>query len=259
MLKSGLMASFGLLCTPCIVAQNDVLEGRDPCRGDGAVRPYAPLREADVMWARRVWRIADLRDAPNAAIAAPQGLTQPCRGLMSVILRGLMDEGGISAFDTGPDGKDDAFRVRLSGMALRSILDALDTLPPQAVSRFMIKEDWIFNRSKSAMEVRIIGLAPMIELLGEMGELRGFRPLFWLYYPECRQLFSWWTAARMADGKSLSYEALLDQRRFSGEIIKVSNVFDRGTGGTSAGIESLLEGDAQRQQLLNMGFDLWHY
>ena len=119
---------------------------------------------------------------------------------MSVIRHGLKDEGGITAYDPGPDGEDDAFRARMSGTALSAVLAGIDTLGPDAVGRFMIKEDWLFDRSRSVMEARIIGLAPMIEVRGEFGELRGFRPLFWLYYPECRQLFSWWNAAVGADG-----------------------------------------------------------
>ena len=129
---------------------------------------------------------------------------------MSVISHGLKDEGGITAYDPGPDGKDDAFRARMSGTALSTILARLDTLDADGVGRFMIKEDWIFDRSRSMMEARIIGLAPMIEVRGELGELRGFRPLFWLYYPECRQLFSWWNAVKSGDGKQITYEALLD-------------------------------------------------
>lgn len=245
----------------CAAARGQyVLDDADPCRADGIVRPYAPLREADVMWARRVWRVIDTRDARNTAIAAPQGLKQNCRNLMAVIRHGLKDEGGIIAYDPGPEGKDDAFRTRMSGAGLRSILSALDTLGAEAIGRFMVKEDWLFDRRRGVMEARIIGLAPMIEVRGEEdGELRGYRVLFWLYYPECRQLFSWWTAAMGRDGERLSYEALLDRRRFFGEITKVSNVSDRGITGTRTGVEALLESDAQRQRLLDMGFDLWHY
>ena len=236
----------------------DVLNDADPCRADGIVRPYAPVREADVTWARRVWRVIDLRDARNAAISAPQGLKQACRNLMGVIRHGLKDEGGIAAYDPGPEGKDDAFRARMSSAGLKPILASLDTLGAEAIGRWIIKEDWILDGQRGVMEARIIGLAPMIEVRGEDGELRGYRPLFWLYYPECRQLFSWWTASLESDGERLSYEALFDQRRFFGEITKVSSVLDRSINATSTGIEALLESDAQRQQLLDVGFD-WHY
>lgn len=248
------------ICTPAaIMAQRDVLEFTDPCRGDGFVRPHAVLREADVMWTRRVWRQIDLRDERNAPFARPGGTRQPCRNLMSVIRHGLKDEGGITAYDPGPDGEDDVFRARMSGTALSAVLAGIDTLGPDAVGRFMIKEDWLFDRSRSVMEARIIGLAPMIEVRGEFGELRGFRPLFWLYYPECRQLFSWWNATVGADGARVTYEALLDGRHFAGEIVKVSNAHDRGIDGSSTGLDALLESEAIRKRLVDMGFDLWHY
>ena len=93
----------------------------------------------------------------------------------------------------------------------------------------MIKEDWIFDRQRSVMEVHIIGIAPMIEERGQNGELRGYHPLFWLYYPECRILFSRW-AALEEEGVRLSYEALFAERRFSSTITKVSNMYDRSIG-----------------------------
>lgn len=238
-------------------AQN-TLDPDNKCRGDGIVRPYPALREADVAWERRVWRVIDLADASNAPLSASNVEGTVCLSLMDVIPHGLRDEGGITAYDPGEHGTDDAFRVPLSRERLRMMLQALDTLPPSAIGRFMLKEDWILDKHRSEMEVRIIGLAPMIAVRGELGELMGYRPMFWLYYPECRQLLAWWVALRGADGV-LTYEAILDQRRFRGSITKVSNVHDRGVTGTRTGIDALIESEALRERLMNLGFDLWHY
>ena len=109
------------------------------------------------------------------------------------------------------------------------------------------------------MEVRIIGLAPMVEVRGELGELQGFRPVFWLYYPELRQLLAWWTAVEGPDGTRTSYETIFDQRRFRGSIVKVSNVAGVPISDTRGGFDALLQSAALQQQLLDLGFDLWHY
>lgn len=229
------------------------------CRAPGLVKPYEAIREADVMWERRAWRTVDLNDPVNLPFRASQGGLPGCMSLFGLVRHGLLDEGGIVAYDPGPTGQDDAFRVPFGREALRTLFAALDTLSTSAVTRFMIKEDWIFDKRRSVMEARIIGIAPMLELRSDDGELRGHRPLFWLYYPECRLLFARWAASADKDGRRLSFEDLFAQRRFKGTIVKVSNMQDRTLSGHRAGLDALLESEGLREQLFQMGFDLWHY
>ena len=241
------------------LSAQSTLEPGGSCQVAGRVISYTTLREADVLWERRVWRTIDLQEKTNLPFLLPQAQVNGCLGLLGVIRHGLLDEGAITAYDPGSLGKDDGFRVPFDTEAVRKILSGLDTLAPNAVSRFTIKEDWIFDKQRSVMEVRIIGLAPMVEVRGEDGELRGHRPLFWLYFPECRTLFARWLAARQEDGDPVSYEGLFASRRFSSTIIKVSNMQDRMIDEHRTGLDALLESEAIRQQLLHMGFDLWNY
>lgn len=211
------------------------------------------------MWHRRVWRVIDLSEPANQLLARPAvGATQ-CRSLIDVVRHGLREEGGIRAFVAGGDGLDDGFRTALDRVPLMKELAALDSLSAPKVGRIMIKEDWVFDKARGELVVRIIGLAPMIEVRGEFGELRGYRPLFWLYYPECRQLFAWWVAGKGAEGSPVTFETVLDRRLFRGDISKVSNMQDRAINANSKGIDALLESDAVRKQLEAIGFDLWHY
>lgn len=248
------------LLVPTLHAQNTSLEPvKNPCSLDGGVVPYAALREADVAWERRVWRVIDLKDVTNRPFCSPSGDLTQCLGLFGVVRHGLLDEGAITAYDPGPMASDDAFRKPFSRSEIGSVVAALDTLPNERISRFMIKEDWIFDKQRSKMEVRIIGIAPMLELRGDDGELRGHCPLFWLYYPECRLLFSRWAAALDPSGNPLSYEDLFAQRRFTSTIVKMSNVFDRAINEHKATLDALLESEAIREQVFRMGFDLWNY
>ena len=100
-----------------------------------------------------------------------------------MIRHGLLQEGAITAYDPGPLAQDDGFKSPFERKAIATLFADLDTLPQRAIFRIMIKEDWIFDRQRSVMEVRIIGLAPMIEVHGADVELRVHRPLFWLDYP----------------------------------------------------------------------------
>lgn len=249
----------GLLCIAPAIIQAQILDPPD-CRADGQLVPYAPLREADVMWERRVWRNIDLNDPSNSLFTVPQekGL-RACMSLFDVLRHAMIGEGGITAYSPDADGEDGGFRKPLTDAALADLRAVLDTLPMNMVEGFRIKEDWIFEKSRSVMEVRIIGLAPMVKVFGPEGEFRGHRPLFWLYYPECRLLLSRWAATVDTEGKRLSFEHLFAKRRFSGAILKVSNMHDRAVTGHVTGLDALLHSTGLREQLLEMGFDLWHY
>jgi len=237
---------------------NSVLDpGRSPCSIHTLVEPYPTLREADVMWSKRAWRSIDLAH-PTNRILNGQG-TEGCMGLFDVIRHGLLDEGGITAYDPGPLEHDDAFTEPFSGNVIRALLVPQDPSTTPVVTRYMIKEDWIFDKQRSLMEVRIIGLAPMAEVRGKDGELRGYRILCWLYYPECRILFSRWAAEPRSEGHSVSFEEIFSKRKFISIVTKASNVQDRWTNTYKAGLDALLEGEGVREQLDKLGFDLWAY
>lgn len=253
--KSLVLASH--VFTSALFAQDTLEPGKDPCSIQAKVDPLPMIREADVLWERRVWRVLDVME--NGSLFSPQGEVSGCMDLFTIVRHGLLDEGSITAYDPGPMGKDDAFRRAMLRDEIKSLYADLDTMQELQVTRLMIKEDWIFNKQRGEMEVRIIGLAFMIEDRGEQGELRGYRPLFLLYYPECRLLFARWAQNKNKEGVARSFETIFSQRRFTSTIVKVSNSYDRRIGDYRTGIDALLESEAIRNQLYNIGFDLWNY
>src|SRR5690606_9821990 len=118
------------------------------------------------------------------------------------------------------------------------------------IKMYRIKEDWIFDKQRSTMDIRIIGIAPMREVRGEDGEVRGYAPVFWLYYPECRYLFANWDAFnRENDAERVPYESLFMKRQFTSYITKWSNVYDRSIIDHREGLNALLAGEEIKQAL----------
>ena len=48
-----------------------------------------------------------------------------------------------------------------------------------AITRYLVKEDWIWDRQRSERYVRIIGIAPRLEEFDDEGLSKGFKDLFW--------------------------------------------------------------------------------
>lgn len=277
-LSATAIAMAGLCPTTDAVAQT-VLDGayiKEHTKTKRVV-PYTHIREADVMWARRVWRVIDLREKMNHPLYYPEQAINDRKSLFDVIRQGLLLDGSITAYSPGLDD-DDEFKKPLLPSELKDIFTRMDTsqtedingdmieviqeikLESREIMQYRIKEDWIFDKQRSTMDIRIIGIAPMKESRGPDGEVRGYSPIFWLYYPECRYVFANWEAFnRENDAERRSFEDIFWKRQFSSYITKWSNVYDRRIIGYKQGLDALLEGEEIKQQLFEFEHDLWNF
>src|SRR5665213_3304945 len=161
--------------------------------------PYSYVREADVMWSKRIWRTIDLREKLNFPIYYPESSHDGLESLFDLIKCGLL-HGCITAFDNPVF--DDEFKVRMSTEEVSKLLiqkDSIDqedannpgtykriqviteTMSPD-IKGYWIKEDWFFDKQRSVMDVRILGLCPMkVKKDPATDEILGFQPLFWVY------------------------------------------------------------------------------
>ena len=243
------------------------------------VVPYPYIREADVMWYRRVWREIDLREKINLPLYYPVEPINDRKSLFDVIKQGILDDGSITAYDVGPTAQDDEFKKPLLPTEVKTLLSKTDTTQTEniytgamdtvittsevttdKVKKYELKEDWIFDRQRSVMDIRIIGICPKQEILGDQGEVRGYKPLFWLYFPELRYvLVNWDVFNRENDAERRSFDHLFWTREFNSTITKVSNVYDRKVGQYRTGIDGLLEAEAIKEDLFNFEHDLWNF
>ena len=243
------------------------------------VVPYPYIREADVMWYRRVWREIDLREKINLPLYYPIEPINDRKSLFDVIKQGILDDGSITAYDPGPTGQDDEFKKPLLPAEVKTLLSKIDTgqteniytgamdtvyttteVTSDKIKRYELKEDWIFDRQRSVMDIRIIGICPKEEILGDQGEVRGYKQLFWLYFPELRYvLVNWDVFNRENDAERRSFDHVFWTRQFNSTITKVSNVYDRKVNQYATGMDGLLEAEAIKEDLFNFEHDLWNF
>ncbi len=241
---------------------------------------YPFIREADVMWARRIWQDIDLREKMNLPLYYPLEESSGMKSLFEVIRTALLDEGSITAYSSGVTGLEDDFRVALMRNDVKGILERQDTSSTQDpdtgemveviqtikinsedITRYRIKEDWFFDKQRSERYMRIIGIAPLKERISDDGEPTGaYEVLFWLYFPECRYVFANWDSFnRFNDSERRSFDDLFQKRMFSALIVKESNVYNRKIDDVYAGLDALMQAEEIKEKLFNLEHDLWDF
>jgi len=244
------------------------------------VVPYPYLRESDVLWSKKVWRTLDLKEKLNHPLYFPLEDLNDRSSLFTVIRKALLDDGSITAYGLGPTQDDDEFKYPLTQPQIDSILnpvisvatedlltgdvsyiDKPDPIQAERVTQYHMKEHWVFDKQRSERYVRIIGMCPRAEDYDPItGDFRGYKSLFWLYYPECRYVFqNNWVFNPSNGAERRSFEEIFQKRRFSSFIHKEENVYDRPIAAYVRGLDALLEAERIKEEIFLIEHDLWHY
>lgn len=241
------------------------------------VIPYTHLREADVMWATRIWRKLDMREKINHPLYYPTEAIKNRRSLAQVIVEAVR-EGSLTAYDA----LDDEFTITLTKAEIERKLSYVDTqyiespdppydlvmtlipeeFDPATVKEFRVKEDWFFDRQRSVLDVRIIGIQPVAENKDKQtGEVRGTEPMFWVYFPEARNIFaSAEVFNRQNDAERKTLEDIFWKRMFGSYIYKEKNVYDRSIADYMLNtLDQLLEAEKIKENIFILEHDLWEY
>lgn len=237
---------------------------------------WQPVREADVLWKKRVWREIDTRQKQNMAFRFP-GDEHTGGGMFIEILLDALKKGKLKAYSTMDDrftsalNKEQIIEMTNGKLDTNEVIDPITGNPqlvitrqdfnPDAVTKFRLKEDWIFDRNLGRMVVRIIGVAPLKDIYNEDGSYRASTPMFWIYYPEMRDLVAQYEVFNPEnDVARMTWDEYFENRFFSSYIVKVSNPFDNSfTGMGLQGTDALYEGQRTTEQIFNKEHDMWIY
>jgi gliding motility associated protien GldN len=279
LLFSFIMALAGLML-PVEEANAQVLDGIYEKEHVPSRRPipYSQLREADVMWKKRVWRCIDLRQKMNFHFYYPINRINERMNLTNLLVYGQTHE-GVVLYDT----ENDRFTSILTTSEIEKAFDAgmkeVKIIDDQGneivknvneeinygeVKQIWLKEEWFFDKQRSKMETRILGIMPIRfeEKDGNGGEpIIEKKALFWAYYPAVRPILANHEVFnRYNDAQRRTYDDIFFQRFFDSYIVKESNIYeDRLIRDFRKGHMALWEAQKIKGEIFDREQDLWSY
>lgn len=285
-MKNGiiLFAAFLLLIVGNTQAQgvyDDFIYNRQAVK-ERRVIPWPFLREADVMQARRIVRIVDVREKQNQPMAWP-------KNPLSVIVYNAILQGKLVPYVNDSLTSQyalDEFQLRGTDTSYQETpidpndptITRTDTIvepfiPELRITKFRIVEDWIFDKKLSTYYVRIISVAPRFKIRAAGIDLPEQDLCVLKYHAgdnapdaakDLRHLFvNYEVFNRQNDAARLTYDDWFEQRMFSSFIVKEPNVHDNYIKDYDEfkdnGVAALLEGERIKQDLFLYEHDLWEY
>ena len=271
------------LDTPRRSLRNDAIIERNLVK-DRNPLPYEHIREDDAVYRQRLWEEIDVHEKMNLPFVYKAKEDNGDQRLINILLQAIKT-GQITAFNPSDDrfttpytfkeiansvvGKPHTIQIpdyaNDPDGSKQLMKDSLiqEEFAPDDIERYLIKEEWVFDKESSRLHVRILGIAPEKTIRNADGSFRAVNQIFWVYYPDCRPLFAKYEAYNGKNyGARMSWEELFESRMFTSRVVKstIDNPGDQYIDNfIKDPILRLLEGDNIKEKIFNYEQDLWSY
>lgn len=249
--------------------------------------PYQYLREADVMWSKTIWRVLEMKEKMNFPLYYPETAIGDRMSLIDLLMWAIQNQ-GLTAYNytvsdefaTVMTVKDieDKFGAKDEVVMVENVEDPEGPMIEKTiegqiytkeVKQFLLKEMWFFDKQRSVLEVRIIGICPIRVYAKETNdpdaeedaETMMKKKLFWVYFPEARKILANHEVFNpQNDAERKSFDDIFFKRMFSSYIVGESNAYNnRLILDYTVGLEALVEAERIKESIFDYEQDLWEY
>lgn len=245
---------------------------------------YGYVNERDVLWSKTTWEKIDLDERVNFPLYYPidtNNIGSSRRALYDVLLtnvkngniKNIYSDSYFTEKRTLGDIESSLARVDTTDLGIEQ-LNAGEAVDAQYIDRrdigaadiaeFHIRGYWYFDKRQGELRYRLIALAPVAPDVNFIDDDEpDMVPLFWIWYPDAREVLHQAKAFnRLNTATPISYDHLLNSRRFSSIIFREDNIQgDRRVDEyiNDNALMQLLESDRIKESIRNFEQDMWNY
>jgi gliding motility associated protien GldN len=255
--------------------------------------PYGYVGDRDILLGRKVWEFIDVNQRVNFPLYFPvdENLGPDRRPLYNVLSTAVKEgkitevyddsyfttkkslkdiEKSLTKVDTtdaGIEQMNSDRKAYLSGrkkiseeFIIRTNIEAID------VAGYEVMGYWYFDKRQGELKYRMMAIAPVVPDVYTMGgdeSAKTYIRIFWVYFPAARPILH---KAKAFNEKNsampITFDHLLNSRRFTGQILKEENVYgDRDIEKylKDKSQMQLLEAERIKEKIRNFEQDMWNY
>jgi len=246
--------------------------------------PYGFIDERDILWSKATWEIIDLDERVNFPLYYPietEAIGSDRRSLYDVLISNIkngnikdiyidsyfVDKTSLTELESSLVYIDDeAYKAekQQTGIDDPTLIDRY-YVEAATIEQWKIRGLWYIDKRLGELRYRIIAICPVAEEARAQatGDKGGLVDLFWVYFPSAREVLHNAKAFNKKNtSRPISYDHILNSRRFSGVIYKEENVYgDREIDDylIKNSFMQLLESDRIKEKIRNIELDLWNY
>ncbi|WP_179351623.1 type IX secretion system ring subunit PorN/GldN [Winogradskyella vidalii] len=301
-LKSFLCIGIGVLAANTMFAQANILNAKIPeeigmkteaqlLLDNDKPLEYGYVGDRDILFSKMTWEKIVLDERANFPLYFPieDNLGDDRKSLYMVLMQNINDGIIPKVYADAYFTEERTMEELAPSLRKEEIMDAgiewmnqegvTDTslipeeyvirreIGPADINSYLIKGLWYFDKRQGELKYRILGIAPAAPDVNfiDSDDEANKEPigLFWVFFPEIRDILH--EAKAFNDKNSavpLSFDHLLNSRRFSGYIYKEENVYgDREVKEYVAenALMQLLESERIKDKIRNFEQDMWSY
>ncbi|WP_264522396.1 gliding motility protein GldN [Flavobacterium sp. N1994] len=254
--------------------------------------PYGYVHDRDVLMGKTIWEFVDVDERINFPLYYPIDTAfvgKERRSLFDVLVKNIKNgkiteiygddyfntkktfkdmESSFTYIDTTDAGKDEINNYYDDYKSGKKVLDPQfinkKELDASYISGYKIKGFWYFDKRQGELKYRLLAICPVTPEARDAGNDKAdVIDLFWVYFPTIRDILH--EAKAFNDKNSampITFDHLLNSRRFNGEIYKEENVYgDRMIEQymKDNAQSQLLESERIKEKIRDFESDMWNY
>ena len=254
--------------------------------------PYGYVHDRDVLMGKTIWEFIDIDERINFPLYYPidtNFVGKERRALFDVLVKNIKNgkitevyvddyfntkktfkdmESSFTYIDTIDAGKDEINNYYDDYKSGKKVLDPQfinkKELDASYISGYKIKGYWYFDKRQGELKYRLLALCPVTPEARDAGnDNADVIDLFWVYFPAVREILH--ESKAFNDKNSampITFDHLLNSRRFNGEIYKEENVYgDREIQAymKDNSQNQLLESERVKEKIRSFESDMWNY